>query len=153
MRIKTFLFIAFLMFVSVESALSQEFIKETAIPQGQGEAEMQWVWGDVASVDLQNKLLVVQYLDYETDQEKEMSIAVDEKTTFENIKSMEEIIPKLTVSIDYVVGADGKFVARNLSVERPDDLGGMQEQGSLVEEQKMPSPASEAEEAVPDLKE
>jgi len=88
-------------------------------------SDVQWLWGDVVSVDIPNKSFVVKYLDYDTDTEKETSINVDEQTAFENIKSLEGINPKDTVSIDYVVSADGKNIAKNISVEKVEDEGAL----------------------------
>jgi len=82
--------------------------------------ELQWVWGEVVSVDAANNQLSIRYLDYETDAEKEMLVGVDDKTTYENAKAVAEIKPQDTVSIDYVVSAEGKNTARNISVEKPD---------------------------------
>jgi len=79
--------------------------------------EFQWVWGEVSSVDPNKSEFVVKYLDYETDQEKEMTISVDDKTTYENAKAFADIKPKSTLSIDYVVGLDNKNIAKNISIE------------------------------------
>ncbi len=79
--------------------------------------EFQWVWGEVASLDANKSEFVVKYLDYETDQEKEMTITVDDKTTYENAQSFSDIKPKNTLSIDYVVSPDNKNIAKNISVE------------------------------------
>ncbi len=84
------------------------------------EPDIQWLWGDAISVDTQKSELSVKYLDYDTEQEKEMTVAVDDKTTYENIKSLSEIKPKDTLSIDYVVGPEGKNIAKNISLEKPE---------------------------------
>lgn len=89
-------------------------------PAATSEPETQWIWGEVVSLDLQKNELVVKYLDYETDEEKEIAIAVDDKTTYENVKSLTEIVPKDTLSIDYIVSAEGKNIAKNISVEQPE---------------------------------
>ncbi len=96
-----------------------EVIQGGAVPETKAEPETQWVWGEVVTVDLSNKVVLVKYLDYETDQEKEIAIATDDKTTFENAASIEELKPKDTVSIDYI-SADGKNIAQNISVEKPE---------------------------------
>jgi len=90
----------------------------------------QWLWGEVVSVDLQNNVIKVKYLDYETDTEKEMGLIVDEKTVYENIKSLEELKALSTASIDYMLGPDGKAVVRNISVEKPEALPVAQEVAS-----------------------
>jgi hypothetical protein len=86
----------------------------------QKESDMQWAWGEVTNLDNQAKTVTLKYLDYETDQEKEMVLAVDEKTTFENIKDFNELKLKDTLSIDYLAGVDNKNIAKNISLEKPD---------------------------------
>jgi hypothetical protein len=87
-------------------------------PAIQAEPEIQWLWGEAVSVDPQKNEVVVKYQDFDAEQEKEMSVLADDKTTFENVKSLAEIQPKDTVSIDYKVTADGKNIAKNVSVEK-----------------------------------
>jgi hypothetical protein len=84
---------------------------------GQNEPEVFWVWGEVAAVDLMKKSLTLKYLDYENDEEKEISISVDGKTSFEFVRSLDEIKAKSVVSIDYIV-QDGLNIAKNISFER-----------------------------------
>jgi len=86
----------------------------------QSEPEIQWAWGEVLSVDTQKNEFTVKYLDYETDQEKEMTISVDEKTTYENVKSLNEIKPLDTAGIDYIITPEGRNIARNVSIENPE---------------------------------
>lgn len=88
---------------------------ETAVST---EPEMQWLWGEVVSVDAAGGQVIVKYLDYDTDTEKQMEIATDAKTTFENVKSLGEVKPQDTVSIDYTVTAEGKNIAGLISVEK-----------------------------------
>lgn len=86
----------------------------------QNENDMQWVWGEVVNLDGAGKTITLKYLDYETDQEKDILLAVDEKTTFDNIKNLDEIKPKDTLSIDYTITSGGKNIAGNISLESPD---------------------------------
>ncbi|MDD2679327.1 MAG: hypothetical protein PHO03_00795 [Candidatus Omnitrophica bacterium] len=90
-----------------------------AASQEKNEPDTQWVWGEVVSVDAQNKTLTLRYLDYDTDEEKELAITVDNLTGYENIKSLEEIKQKDSVSIDYI-SSDGKNTARSISLEKPE---------------------------------
>lgn len=119
-----------LMFLGSRAAFSQDAVpQETSSDMSEGgavpmsstdqEPETQWVWGEVVAVDLQNSSVTVKYLDYESDQEKEMGISYDDKTAFENITSIEELKPKDTVSVDYMI-LDGKNVAKNISIEKPE---------------------------------
>jgi hypothetical protein len=98
-----------------------------AIPELPMEPETQWVWGEVASVDKQSKMLIVKYLDYETDQEKQLTVVIDDKTAFENIRALDDLKPLDTVSIDYLASSDGKNLVRNISVEKPENTKEMRE--------------------------
>lgn len=84
------------------------------------EPETLWIWGDVASVDAAAKKILVKYLDYETDSEKEINIVVDDKTTYENVESVGEIKPQDILTVDYIINPDGNNIARNISVEKPE---------------------------------
>lgn len=113
-----------------------------------GEPEMQWLWGEVISADTQKNELKVKYLDYEADLEKEILMIADEKTVFENAKSLGEIKPQDTVSVDYIVGSEGKNIAKNISVEKPEMQESpvepvVPEAGVLPLEEKAPAPAGQ----------
>jgi len=104
-------------------------------------AEAQWVWGEIVSVDAAKSEFTIRYLDYETDQEKEMTLGADDKTGYENAQSLADIKPKDTLSIDYIVGADGKNIAKNISVEKAEAVP-EPEQGT--EAATPPAPVTEA---------
>jgi len=141
----------FLVLISFYAAFSQEAAteatptQEPAVtqPQTPMEPETQWVWGEVSRVDPEKNEVVVKYLDYETDQEKEITLGVDEKTTYENIKSLAEIKPKDTLSIDYVVTSDGKNMAKNISVEKAEATT------AVPEEKATTTPTETSPEATP----
>lgn len=89
--------------------------------EGQGplvESELQWLWGEVVSVDAPGKKLTVKYLNYETDSEENMTIALDDKTVLENIQGLADLQPKDTLSIDYVMNTSGESIARNINLEK-----------------------------------
>jgi hypothetical protein len=110
-----------LIFISQGLVIGEEAVeKGGAIPETEIEPETQWVWGEAISVDTQNKTILVKYFDYETGQEKEININVDDKTTYENINSMDEIEPKDNLSIDYITMQEGKNIATNISLEKPE---------------------------------
>ena len=100
-----------LIFISMGLSFSQE---------PQEEPQTQWLWGEAVSVDATNKTLSVKYLDYETDQEKDIAITTDDQTSYENVNSLSEIKIKDALSIDYIVSADGKNIAKLISVEKPE---------------------------------
>ncbi|MDD5115590.1 MAG: hypothetical protein PHW98_00795 [Candidatus Omnitrophica bacterium] len=119
--------------IGVENAVtvpagSDASIASPEVPSPE-ENDIQWVWGEVSGVDEAAGTITLKYLDYETDQEKEMPLSVDEETSFENIGGLSEIKFKDTLSIDYMVTADGKNVARNIGVESPDSSSVAPQQG------------------------
>lgn len=82
------------------------------------EENLEWVWGDVVSVDTAGNKFTVKYPDYETDAEKEIIFCVDEKTIFENAQSLGEIQPQDSASVDYFIDTGAKNIARLVSVEK-----------------------------------
>lgn len=84
--------------------------------------DVQWLWGEAISVDAAKGEVVVKFLDYETEQEKQATIVTDDKTSYENVNSLAQIKTTDTLSIDYVVDKDGKNIAKNISVERPEEI-------------------------------
>lgn len=144
--------VASVIFIGATFTFSQEPAEQTKpVLETGNESDMQWVWGEVVTLDAQNKTILLKYLDYETDQEKEINIKLDDKTTFENAESAEEIKPKDTLSIDYVVSDEGENIAKNISVEQPQnpqDARQASEEGQKMQE-KEPAPLQE----VPPVKE
>ena len=134
--------VSLLIFISSSLTFSQESQETTERPgvvsDSQAEPDVQWIWGEAVSVGSQNKTVLVKYLDYETDQEKEITLGVDDKTIYENIKSIEAIQPKDVLSVDYIVSPEGKNIAKNISVEKPDNTEAAQEEN--ITEEKKPSP-------------
>ncbi|OGX46055.1 MAG: hypothetical protein A3G38_03945 [Omnitrophica WOR_2 bacterium RIFCSPLOWO2_12_FULL_51_8] len=80
--------------------------------------EPQWQYVEIISVDPQKKEILVKYIDYETDDVKEMTLSVDDKTIYENVISLSEIKPLDTAGVDYIVTPEGKCLARNISIEK-----------------------------------
>lgn len=111
-----------LILIGVSSTFSQEQALEEPEKQAalQAEPELLWLWGEVVSVDPQKNEILIKTPDYETDQEKEIAISADEHTTYENVASLSEIKPSDTLTIDYTVSLDGKNIAKNISVEKPE---------------------------------
>lgn len=95
------------------------FAEEPNAAPAQDINQTQWAWGEVTVLDAQGKTITLKYLDYETDQEKDLVLAVDEKTNFENIASLNEIKVKDTLSVDYITASDGSNTARNINFEKP----------------------------------
>lgn len=101
-----------------ESAVTTVAPQET-VP-AQSESDTQWAWGEVVSLDEAAKTITLKYLDYETDQEKDIILVSDDKTVFENIKGFADIKVKDALSVDYTVTPDGKNIARNIGLENPE---------------------------------
>ena len=107
--------------VGVTFTFSQEQGSQKQVsPEAQVESDPQWLWGEAASIDYQKGELLVQYLDYDTDLEKEVNISVDGKTAYENTGSLIDIKPGDAVSIDFLSFSDGKNIAKKISVEKPE---------------------------------
>ncbi len=106
--------------------------------QAVGQDQTQWVWGEVSAVDTDKGELSVTYLDYDTDQEKKITISTDEKTVYENIKALSEIEQQNAVSIDYVVSGE-KNIAKNISVDKTDEI----EPPETVASEELPQDAPE----------
>ncbi|KPK98875.1 MAG: hypothetical protein AMJ95_02000 [Omnitrophica WOR_2 bacterium SM23_72] len=133
------LFVTFFVLGNGKTILAEGVTKGGAIPQSEGGGNIQWVWGDVVNVDTQNKTLTVKYLDYETDQDNEISIGIDDQTTFENIMSLDEIKIGDVVSVDYSVDVLGKNVAKNISVEKPEAMPEIEEPAASSMEKETPA--------------
>ena len=104
----------------------------TGMGTGSNEPDVLWLWGDVVSVDTDKNEVTVKYLDYESDTEKEITVGVNDKTVYENIKFLGELKAQDTVSIDYSA-ADGKNTAKNISVEKPEGMEPAKEEAATNE--------------------
>jgi len=106
--------------VADETATTNEITEEGVVAPTTDVAqpEPQWQYFEVVSTDLQNNGIVVKYIDYDTDTEKQMTIAVDEKTTYENVASLKELKPEDALGVDYIVDSTGKSIATNISLEK-----------------------------------
>jgi hypothetical protein len=118
-RAKIFLCLTMVLFMGVGLVLAQDGGGAEAINQELKDSDMQWVWGEVVNIDLKNNAIMVKFLDYENNQEKEISIGVDSGTVYENIKTLDEIKPQDFLSIDYIIAQDGKNVAKNIGLDKP----------------------------------
>jgi len=108
----------------------------------QKETDMQWAWGEVTNLDNQANTFTLKYLDYEADQEKDLVLVVDEKTTFENIKDFNELKLNDTLSVDYMVGENNKNIAKNISFERPDVLSPAPDLAQPIAQSEIPVDSS-----------
>ncbi|HAJ57084.1 MAG TPA: hypothetical protein DCL35_04870 [Candidatus Omnitrophica bacterium] len=107
------------------------------------EERSEWVWGEVVSVDSDNKQLTIQRLDYDTYEEVQTVLKIDDKTLLENVTDLGQIKPGDHVTVDYKI-LNGDNVAGLIVVEKKDE----QEQPEAVL-----VPEAPVEEIVPDMAE
>ncbi|MCM8789879.1 MAG: hypothetical protein NC916_02525 [Candidatus Omnitrophica bacterium] len=135
-----FVFLTFTLCLAQSKSTAEPATPETETPTPE-EAQTQWVWGEVVSVDTVAKTIAVKYLDYETDQEKEIILETSPDATYENVSSFEEIMAKDLVSVDYIVSPEGKNIARNISVEKQEFAPAVEE--AMPEETEPDKPVEE----------
>lgn len=135
MKAKVFFVIAAFLFLGTGLSFSEEPESATeTLPSQSAEPEMQWQYVQVVSVDPASKSFVGKYIDFETEQEKEITIVVDDKTTYENLASIAELKPLDAAGVDFVVTAEGNNLAKNISLEKPDVEAMPQEGGEMLPE-------------------
>ena len=79
------------------------------------EEELEYSWGRVSSLS-SNQIIVKEY-DYESDEEVDVTYAIDPEVKIENVNSLEEITIGDSVGIDFVV-RDNEKVAKVIIVEK-----------------------------------
>jgi len=102
-------------------AVKEEAKQPAIAPVAEDPVTVQWLWGQVVSADTANNELLINYLDYESDTEKQVKINVNEKTKYTNIQSLADLKPQDAVSVDYIVGAEGNLIGKSLSLEKPEE--------------------------------
>ncbi|MGE5309156.1 MAG: hypothetical protein ACM3OC_08735 [Deltaproteobacteria bacterium] len=107
-------------------------------------ADIQWVWGEVVSVDPAEKSLIIKYLDYDTDEEKTMKIMAADTTSYEEASGLAAIRAADTVSVEYNV-LDGKNQAKVITVEKVEDADTGNDQQMAPPEKVGGGPVSETE--------
>ena len=76
-----------------------------------------WVWGEVKNVDYTSSKFNILYMDYQTDDEKELVVTINQDTKFEGINDFDSLKAGDTVGIDYFFDANNN-IAKNISVEK-----------------------------------
>ena len=84
---------------------------------GSVDENISWVWGEVKNVDYISSKFNILYMDYQTDDEKELVLTVNQDTKFEGINDFNSLKAGDTVGIDYFSDADNN-IAKNISVEK-----------------------------------
>ncbi|MFZ5800592.1 MAG: hypothetical protein ACOY3D_04335 [Candidatus Omnitrophota bacterium] len=88
--------------------------EEAAVPV----EETRWLWAEVIAVDAANKQFTVKYLSYDSDEEKEMVLGINDATKLENFSALAEMAAGDNVSIDYVMDPAGKALAKSISLQK-----------------------------------
>ncbi len=114
-------------------AATETSVSPAAVPAPVKPVQTEWLYGEITSVDIAGNSIVLTYLDYDTDIEKQATVYTDNKTIFENVKSLGEIKPQDMVSIDYIAGADSKNLAVTISVEKPENAEDLNVQPQVPE--------------------
>jgi hypothetical protein len=67
------------------------------------EKKTEWVWGEVVSVDQANKQIIIKHLDYESYEEVQTTLKVNEKTLFENVTDLSGVKAGDHITVDYIM--------------------------------------------------
>ncbi len=134
--LKSFLFQVMVLSLGLGLAFAQGEEEVKTLNQEPQVLDLKWVLGEVMNIDLENKVISVKYLDYEDGEEKNISLLTGPDTTFENIKSLEEIKPQDYLSFDYILTQDGKNLAKVISLDKPKatETEGQREAGGQLSE-------------------
>ena len=92
-------------------------VSETTPVVPETEAQPMYVFGEVVSVNSDLNEITIQYYDYELNELKEMILAADNNTIFENFQAISEISSGDTVNVEYNA-AEGRNAIQKISVER-----------------------------------
>jgi hypothetical protein len=134
---------AVISFAQQEQSSQQPAAAAAEAPAPAKPVQTEWIYGEVNTVDIAAKTLVLTYLDYDTDIEKQATVYTDSKTIFENVKSLAEVKPQDMVSIDFVAGADSRNLAVTVSVEKPEVLDDLNIEAQIPSEVPAMKPAVE----------
>lgn len=94
----------------------EENIISEADPVSVGE-NVSWVWGEVKNMDYSSSSFTILYMDYQTDDERELTLTVNQDTKFEGISDFNSLKAHDTAGIDYLTEGD-KNIVKNISVEK-----------------------------------
>ncbi|MDD5513110.1 MAG: hypothetical protein PHD09_05030 [Candidatus Omnitrophica bacterium] len=120
--------IAVITFIFSNAAYSQDdnIITGPQLDTESSEPVVQWLWGEVLSVDADKNQIKVKFLDFENDAEKEILLTANDLTNFENIKGVVDLKPQDNVSVDYVITTQGDNVAKYIGLEKAENSQDMQ---------------------------
>ena len=103
-------------------ALSQEEEKAEALPTpAQGTPKLESLYGEILAVNETAGSLTVQYYDYDTDEEKDVELALDKDTKLENAASIKDVKSGDWVDVSYAPGEGGKKLVKSIRVEKAEE--------------------------------
>ncbi len=108
-------------FLSLPLAFAQNQVQSSDFQQSAPSDEVLWVWGEVKAIDQGQSAVTISYIDYQTEEDRELIISVPQETKFENISGISGLKVGDTVSVDYVA-KDGKNTTKHISVEKIEDI-------------------------------
>ena len=80
------------------------------------EEDVEYSYGTVIKVDVSKSEITVAEYGYEIDEEIAVTYSVAPDVEFENLNALEEITTGAYIDIEYVIGKDGKKIAKFISV-------------------------------------
>ena len=89
--------------VTSASEANAEKAQAAAVSAPANEKKTEWVWGEVVSVDPAGKQIVIKHLDYESYEEVQTTLIINEKTLFENVTDLTGIKAGDHITVDYNV--------------------------------------------------
>lgn len=122
-------------------SLAQEAQDAASIPQSTT-VENEYSYGTVVSVNKDTSELTISEYDWVNDKEANVTFIVDPKVEVENAASWKDITAGSEVDIEYVAEANGKKIAKYISVYTPEEMN-----AQLTEEvapEAAPAPAAPA---------
>ncbi len=106
--------------VSIANEEQSNATTETVAKESEAAQEVdstEWVWGEVVSTDANKKEVVIKHLNYDTYEEVQTTITLNDKTLLENAADLSAISSGDHVTVDYKV-QDGANVAGLIVVEK-----------------------------------
>ena len=117
---KLIIFVVLLgIFINIGSLASAEEAAQTAPKADPTPASVKEIaiYGEVKAVSVADKVMTVQYYDYDSDEEKSVDVVIGSDTKIENVASLGEIKQGDWLDVTYI-NQDGKNLAKIVTVEK-----------------------------------
>ena len=118
--------IVFSLIVFSSLTINQAFAQQEVDTIKELECSIQkWVLGDVVALDLESNQLVLVDIDYDSGEEKEITISVNARTNYKNVTLLQDIKLGDVLAIDYEVNpedeGEGECKATALTITKIGD--------------------------------